>query len=151
MNYNHPFFKQIQKISRYFNVKPVFVDYDMNDNKVVLAPYKKRIHDDPNLVLINNVPCSVAYNLYKRKAKKITDNIFASYKKNNGVISYGLHSIEGDILAIGTYHPKAKETKVQTVNEGTDYESMVVLSGSKQEIINKLIEFKERHKKDFSL
>lgn len=149
MNIRHPFFKQIQKVSRYFNVKPVFVDYDINNNKVVLVPYKKRVHDDPHLVFIGNVPCAVAYNLYKRKARIIEDNIFESRVKDNNTVSYGLHNTDGDIIAIGTYHPKAKETKIQIVNEGNDFESMVILSNSKDEIIKKLIEFKEKHKSQF--
>lgn len=151
MNNRHPFFKQIQKVSKYFNVKPMFADYDIINDKVVMIPYKKRVHDDPNLVFINNVPCAMAYNLYKRKAKRVEDNIFESKKKDNNTISYGLHNIDGDMVAIGTYHPKVEETKIEVANEGTEFEVLVMLSNSKEEIINKLREFKEQHKKEFIL
>lgn len=151
MNNRHPFFKQIQKVAKYFNVKSMFADYDMINNKVIMIPYKKRVHDEPNLVFINNIPCAVAYNLYKMKAKRIEDNIFVSKSQDDGVITYGLHNTDGELVAIGTYHPKAENTTTQIVNQGTDFEALVMLSNSKEEIINKLREWKEQHKKEFIL
>lgn len=151
MNNRHPFFKQIQKVARHFNVQPVFADYDMANEKVVLVPYKKRVHDEPNLVFINNVSCVVAYNLYRMKAKRVEDNIFVSKAKEDGAITYGLHNTDGELVAIGTYHKKAEGTTCQLVNEGSDFESLIILSDSKEDIIKKLREFKEKHKSQFTL
>ena len=84
MNSNHPDFKKIQKISKYFDSKPMFFDWDMKQNKSILRPYNKKI-DVPQLTYIAGIPYENALDLHKLKFQKIEDNVFR-YNKSTLIL-----------------------------------------------------------------
>lgn len=86
MNFNHPLFKQIHKISRRFGAKPMFLDYDMEKDKPFLRPYKKYKDDCLDLIFVKGIPIKIAYKIYgfdsaSNKHTKI-DNLFYNKKFN---------------------------------------------------------------------
>lgn len=97
MNINAPLFKKIQKIGRYFNAKPLFLDVD-NNNKIFLRPYKKHRADILRLIFIHGVPVTTAYMFMDLKFKKYKEeNVFIGVYKNENmafIVSY-----DGVILA----------------------------------------------------
>lgn len=145
MNYNHPFFKQIQKICRYFNVKPMFIHYDEKIDKVYPIPYRKRVHDEPNLVFINNVPCVIAYKIYKNKGKRYDENIF--YKKTSkDIFMYTLHDIDGEVICIGYYSKLFSSCKREK-----DSLIEIMASNNLDDIINYFNEYKKNNPDKFKV
>lgn len=110
MNFNHPLFKQIHKISRRFGAKPMFLDYDMEKDKPFLRPYKKYKDDCLDLIFVKGIPIKIAYKIYgfkgdPNKPTKI-NNLFYNKKFNlytlvdtDGLIQFIL-KVEDNIVVV---------------------------------------------------
>ena len=124
MNNNHPLFKKVQKIARMFNTKPMFLDFDIKNDKPILVTYKKYKHDCLDLIFVKGVPIKIAYKIYgfngaSNKHTKI-DNLFYNKKFDiytlvdiEGLIQFTL-KIENDVVFVKRHHPLYEETPPTT-------------------------------------
>lgn len=115
MNNNHPLFKKVQKIARMFNAKPMFLDFDIKNDKPILVPYKKYKHDCLDLIFVKGIPIKIAYKIYgfngaSNRHTRI-DNLF--YNKifdiytlvdTDGLVQFTL-KIEDNVVFVKRLHP----------------------------------------------
>lgn len=113
MNSNWPLFKIVQKVSKHFDSKPIFVDYDFKKCKVHLRPYNKKKRDIPNLIQINGVPFCTALELYHQKCSKYRKYVFNLKNIYFIVASHG-----EPVVNIITDTRFVKQVKYETNKEG---------------------------------
>lgn len=120
MNKNHPDFKKIQKISRYFNVKPKVFDWNLEKNVGFIRSYNKK-RDIPNLTYVAGVACENALKLYELKFKRIEDNVFRS---GNSIIM-----VDTDGIVVTQIQLKRNQRKPKRFKHSETGVDVVVCSG----------------------
>lgn len=145
MNNNAPMFKRIQKIGRYFNDKPVFLDVD-DKGKLFFRPYKKHRRDIIELIFINGVPIITAYMFMDLRLKKYKEkNIFIGKYKNENITF--IVSCEGLILAYIKEYKNTYNMYEETNNKVKE----TIFYKHQTNLDNIIYEYKEKYPKLFNI
>lgn len=140
MNTNHPLFKKIYKISRKFGAKPMFLDYDMKEDKPFLRPYKKYKDDCLDLIFVKGIPILSIYRLSSVTKSTKMDCLFY----NNKFKLYSLIDKEGILQAV----LEVKNNKVSLLPYNDDSDNKVITYDS-SDIYEVVEQIKQKNKNNF--
>lgn len=140
MNTNHPLFKQIYKISRKFGAKPMFLDYDMKEDKPFLRPYKKYKDDCLDLIFVKGIPILSICRLSSATKSTKIDCLFY----NNKFELYSLIDKEGILQAV----LEVKNNKVSLLPYNDDNNDKVITYDS-SDIYEVVEQTKQKNKNNF--
>lgn len=142
MNNNAPIFKKIQKIARYFNSKPIFLDVDIKTDKVFFRPYKKHRKDILQLIFVAGIPIGKATVLMLDGWKKFYED--GCFIRDN--IIY-IHNIDG--LPIGAIK---KDKDIYIITKAVNNRIVTEKYNEKDTNVRDVIKnFKEEHHKQFTI
>lgn len=140
MNTNHPLFKQIHKISRKFGAKPMFLDYDMKEDKPFLRPYKKYKDDCLDLIFVKGIPILSICRLSSATKSTKMDCLFY----NNKFKLYSLIDKEGILQAV----LEVKNNKVSLLPYNDDSDNKVIIYDL-SDIYEVVEQIKQKNKNNF--
>ncbi len=140
MNTNHPLFKKIYKISRKFGAKPMFLDYDMKEDKPFLRPYKKYKDDCLDLIFVKGIPILSICRLSSATKPTKMDCLFY----NNKFKLYSLIDKEGILQAV----LEVKNNKVSLLPYSDDSDNKVITYDS-SDIYEVVEQIKQKNKNNF--
>lgn len=141
MNTNHPLFKKIHKISRKFGAKPMFLDYDMKEDKPFLRPYKKYKDDCLDLIFVKGIPILSIYMLLKVMKPTKMDCLFYDKKFK----MYSLIDKEGTLQAV----LEIKNNKVVLIPFYNDNSDNKVITYDSSDIYEIVEQIKQKNKNNF--